>query len=130
MERFPSLIILFSWISLQLKNPERVLGLILISPLCRAPSWSEWFFNKVSLCFLLIYIFYHWVLCIWNLPTTQFTERLLKSHILSAVDGKPLILLWNVQYGKGDPSWAFFQPSKFLDKILLSMFNCTSTGKI
>ncbi|XWS72151.1 hypothetical protein CRYUN_Cryun02cG0015700 [Craigia yunnanensis] len=30
-----------------MKYRERVLGLILISPLCRAPSWTEWFYNKV-----------------------------------------------------------------------------------
>ncbi|KAL9252999.1 NDL1-like protein [Drosera capensis] len=27
---------------------ERVLGLILVSPLCKAPSWTEWLYNKVS----------------------------------------------------------------------------------
>ena len=32
---------------LQMKYRERVLGLILISPLCKGPSWSEWFYNKV-----------------------------------------------------------------------------------
>lgn len=26
---------------------DRVLGLILVSPLCRAPSWSEWLYNKL-----------------------------------------------------------------------------------
>lgn len=31
----------------QMKHRERVLGLILVSPLCKAPSWSEWFYNKV-----------------------------------------------------------------------------------
>ncbi|KAH7294857.1 hypothetical protein KP509_27G022100 [Ceratopteris richardii] len=30
-----------------LKNRERVLGLILVSPICRAPSWTEWFLNKL-----------------------------------------------------------------------------------
>ncbi|XP_060213867.1 protein NDL1-like isoform X3 [Lycium barbarum] len=29
-----------------IKHRERVLGLILVSPLCRAPSWTEWFYNK------------------------------------------------------------------------------------
>ncbi|RYR07300.1 hypothetical protein Ahy_B05g074625 isoform C [Arachis hypogaea] len=29
------------------KYRERVLGLILVSPLCKAPSWTEWFYNKV-----------------------------------------------------------------------------------
>lgn len=31
----------------QMKYPERVLGLILVSPLCKAPSWTEWLYNKV-----------------------------------------------------------------------------------
>ncbi|XP_071737260.1 pollen-specific protein SF21-like [Rutidosis leptorrhynchoides] len=29
-----------------IKYSERVTGLILISPLCREPSWNEWFYNK------------------------------------------------------------------------------------
>ncbi|RWW66790.1 hypothetical protein BHE74_00025822 [Ensete ventricosum] len=29
---------------------ERVLGLILVSPLCMAPSWSEWLYTKVQAC--------------------------------------------------------------------------------
>jgi hypothetical protein len=32
----------------QMKYRQRVLGLILISPLCNAPSWTEWLYNKVS----------------------------------------------------------------------------------
>ncbi|KAK8597758.1 hypothetical protein V6N13_095156 [Hibiscus sabdariffa] len=31
-----------------MKYRKRVVGLILISPLCRAPSWTEWFYNKVK----------------------------------------------------------------------------------
>lgn len=34
--------------ALQMKYRERVLGLILVSPLCKAPSWTEWLYNKVS----------------------------------------------------------------------------------
>lgn len=30
-----------------MKYRERVLGLILVSPLCKAPSWTEWVYNKV-----------------------------------------------------------------------------------
>ncbi|CAA2959083.1 pollen-specific SF21-like [Olea europaea subsp. europaea] len=30
-----------------IKYTQRVMGLILVSPLCRAPSWSEWLCNKV-----------------------------------------------------------------------------------
>lgn len=33
----------------QTKYRERVIGLILVSPLCKAPSWTEWLYNKV--CF-------------------------------------------------------------------------------
>ncbi|KAI8547130.1 hypothetical protein RHMOL_Rhmol07G0171300 [Rhododendron molle] len=38
-----------------IKHTERVLGLILISPLCKAPSWTEWLYNKVMLKFLFFY---------------------------------------------------------------------------
>jgi len=31
----------------QMKYRQRVLGLILVSPLCKEPSWSEWLYNKV-----------------------------------------------------------------------------------
>ncbi|XP_031488383.1 protein NDL1-like isoform X2 [Nymphaea colorata] len=30
-----------------MKYRERVLGLILVSPLCKAPTWSDWLFNKI-----------------------------------------------------------------------------------
>jgi pimeloyl-ACP methyl ester carboxylesterase len=29
------------------KYRDRVIGLMLVSPLCKAPSWSEWLYNKV-----------------------------------------------------------------------------------
>ncbi|KAI6681944.1 hypothetical protein NL676_035825 [Syzygium grande] len=38
-----------------MKYRERVLGLILVSPLCRIPSWSEWFYNKVMSNLLYYY---------------------------------------------------------------------------
>ncbi|GAV68301.1 Ndr domain-containing protein [Cephalotus follicularis] len=38
-----------------MKYRERVVGLILISPLCRAPSWTEWFYNKVMANLLYFY---------------------------------------------------------------------------
>ncbi|KAL5100653.1 hypothetical protein RYX36_004980 [Vicia faba] len=31
-----------------MKYKERVLGLILVSPICKGPSWTEWIYNKVS----------------------------------------------------------------------------------
>ncbi|WOG94276.1 hypothetical protein DCAR_0313569 [Daucus carota subsp. sativus] len=38
-----------------IKYRERVLGLILISPLCKAPSWTEWLCNKVMSNLLYFY---------------------------------------------------------------------------
>lgn len=38
-----------------LKWRERCLGLILVSPLCRAPSWTEWLYNKVMSNLLYYY---------------------------------------------------------------------------
>ncbi|XP_072998981.1 protein NDL1-like isoform X1 [Typha latifolia] len=37
------------------KYRERVLGLLLVSPLCKAPSWTEWLYNKVMSNFLYFY---------------------------------------------------------------------------
>lgn len=37
------------------KYRERVLGLMLVSPICKAPSWSEWLYNKVLLNLLYYY---------------------------------------------------------------------------
>ncbi|PWA80396.1 protein arginine N-methyltransferase 1 [Artemisia annua] len=39
----------------QIKYSERVNGLILISPICREPSWNEWFYNK----FMSKLLYYH-----------------------------------------------------------------------
>lgn len=38
-----------------MKNRDRVIGLILISPLCKSPSWSEWIYNKVMSNLLYFY---------------------------------------------------------------------------
>ncbi|CAI9779894.1 unnamed protein product [Fraxinus pennsylvanica] len=38
-----------------MKYKERILGLILVSPLCKAPSWTEWFHNKVMSNLLYFY---------------------------------------------------------------------------
>ncbi|WVZ15374.1 hypothetical protein V8G54_012940 [Vigna mungo] len=37
------------------KYRERVVGLILVSPLCKAPSWTEWFYNKMMSNLLYFY---------------------------------------------------------------------------
>nr|XP_043630979.1 protein NDL2-like [Erigeron canadensis] len=41
-----------------IKYTRRVLGLILVSPLCKAPSWTEWLCNK-----LLANILYYYGMC-------------------------------------------------------------------
>ncbi|KAK4283933.1 hypothetical protein QN277_000833 [Acacia crassicarpa] len=38
-----------------MKYRDRVLGLILISPLCKSPSWTEWLYNKVMSNLLYFY---------------------------------------------------------------------------
>ncbi|KAE8669076.1 Pollen-specific protein SF21 [Hibiscus syriacus] len=38
-----------------MKYRQRVLGLILVSPLCRLPSWTEWLLNKVMSNLLYFY---------------------------------------------------------------------------
>ncbi|KAJ0971398.1 hypothetical protein J5N97_019357 [Dioscorea zingiberensis] len=38
-----------------IKYRKRVLGLLLVSPLCKAPSWTEWFYNKVMFNLLYYY---------------------------------------------------------------------------
>jgi hypothetical protein len=42
----------FLW---QAKYRDRVLGLILVSPLCKPPTWTEWFYNKVASNLLYYY---------------------------------------------------------------------------
>lgn len=39
----------------QMKHRHRVHGLILISPICTAPCWTEWLYNKVFFSELLQY---------------------------------------------------------------------------
>ncbi|KAL5144708.1 Protein NDL2 [Glycine soja] len=38
-----------------MKYRHRVLGLVLVSPLCKAPSWTEWLYNKVMSNLLYFY---------------------------------------------------------------------------
>ncbi|KAA8525176.1 hypothetical protein F0562_006960 [Nyssa sinensis] len=38
-----------------IKYTQRVLGLILVSPICKAPSWTEWLYNKVMSNLLYFY---------------------------------------------------------------------------
>jgi len=38
-----------NYLLFQAKYRERVLGLILVSPLCKGPTWTEWLYSKVAL---------------------------------------------------------------------------------
>lgn len=59
--------VLVVWV-VQLKYRERVLGLILVSPICQAPSWSEWIYNKA-----LINLLYYWGMT--NIVKEAFLQR-------------------------------------------------------
>lgn len=72
-------------------------GLILVSPLCKVPSWTEWFCNKVS---YLNFFIIGWKL-MNLLPTSAF--------IFYAGDVKLTLLLWHVWSGKGVIAKAIFQ---------------------
>ncbi|ONK80677.1 uncharacterized protein A4U43_C01F20520 [Asparagus officinalis] len=60
---------------------ERVLGLILISPLCKAPSWTDWLYNKVMLNML-----YYYGMC------SLIKEFLLQRYFSKEVRGGPQVL--------------------------------------
>ncbi|KAK8943514.1 Pollen-specific protein SF21 [Platanthera guangdongensis] len=71
---------------------DRVIGLILVSPLCRAPSWTEWLYNKV-----LSNLLYFYGLC-----------GLFKDYLLQRYFSKDL--LGNLQIPESD----IVQACKFL----------------
>ncbi|KAJ4833283.1 hypothetical protein Tsubulata_013213 [Turnera subulata] len=67
-----------------LKYRQRVLGLILISPLCNAPSWTEWLYNKV-----LSNLLYYYGMCGMVkelLLKRYFSKVLLRIHLLRRPD--------------------------------------------
>lgn len=59
-----------------MKYRQRVLGLILVSPLCKAPSWTEWLYNKV-----LSHLLYYYGMC------GVVKELLLKRYFSKDVHG-------------------------------------------
>jgi hypothetical protein len=88
---------------LQSKYRERVLGLILVSPLCKGPTWTEWLYSKVAfvpmaLC-SLIYIFIKTTWLYWQV-------------ILSG-DVQFAVLLWDVWVGEGMPTSAVLQQGRW-----------------
>ncbi|WCJ29578.1 N-MYC downregulated-like 2 [Euphorbia peplus] len=63
-----------------MKYRQRVLGLILISPLCQAPSWTEWLCNKV-----MSNLLYYYGMC------RVVKEFLLKRYFSKEVRGSPQV---------------------------------------
>uniref|UniRef100_A0A7C9D027 Uncharacterized protein n=4 Tax=Opuntia streptacantha TaxID=393608 RepID=A0A7C9D027_OPUST len=61
-----------------LKYRDRVLGLILVSPLCKGPSWTEWLYNK-----LLSNLLYYYGIC------GLVKDCLLKRYFSKEVRGGP-----------------------------------------
>lgn len=59
-----------------IKYPQRVMGLILVSPLCKTPSWAEWLCNKV-----MANLLYYCGMC------GLMTELLLKRYFSKEVRG-------------------------------------------
>ncbi|KAJ7290886.1 hypothetical protein O6H91_Y293100 [Diphasiastrum complanatum] len=60
-----------------LKNKERVQGLILVSPLCRTPSWTEWLYNKA-----LVNLLYFWGIC--NFVKETLLQRYFSQETLAS----------------------------------------------
>jgi len=59
---------------LQSKYRERVLGLILVSPICKGPTWTEWLYSKVA--------FLQMALCSSGLHIYQNHMTMLTSYIV------------------------------------------------
>jgi hypothetical protein len=118
----------------QTKYQERVLGLMLVSLVCKAPSWCEWLYNKVitssfisvisdALCPSVNYSFHY-----------AFSVLTSESHVPGII--KLALLLWDTwisqgkfalvifQHGTFDPPSAFLSPfsSSHPYRCLLSRF--------
>jgi pimeloyl-ACP methyl ester carboxylesterase len=91
------------------KYRERVLGLMLVSPLCKAPSWSEWLYNKVITDTFLSYN----ALCAVNYSFLCAVFRVLtpESHVPGII--KLALLLWDTWLSQGKLASALFQHGTF-----------------
>ncbi|KVH93948.1 Ndr [Cynara cardunculus var. scolymus] len=69
-----------NYFRLLIKYRDRVTGLILVSPLCKAPSWTEWFYNK-----LMSNLLYYYGMC------GLLKECLLQRYFSKDVRGNPEI---------------------------------------
>ncbi|XP_068651745.1 protein NDL1-like [Aristolochia californica] len=64
-----------------MKYRERVIGLILVSPVCKAPSWTEWLYNK-----LMSNVLYYYGMC------SMVKEMLLQRYFSKEVRGSAQVL--------------------------------------
>ncbi|XP_057851946.1 protein NDL1 isoform X2 [Cryptomeria japonica] len=64
-----------------IKYKERVAGLILVSPLCRQPSWTEWLYDK-----LMINLLYFYGMC--GLVKETLLQRYFSEGLRSIVAGE------------------------------------------
>ena len=74
-----------------MKYRERVIGLILVFPLCRAPSGSEWIYNKVLPRTLSTAAFFFG-------KKIEIIHNLIISNFLYVGHVKFAILLWHVWF--------------------------------
>ncbi|KAG5018475.1 hypothetical protein JHK82_014419 [Glycine max] len=66
-----------------MKYRHRVLGLVLVSPLCKAPSWTEWLYNKV-----MSNLLYFYGMC------GVVKEILLKRYFSKSLDERQSLNVW------------------------------------
>ncbi|KAI3785325.1 hypothetical protein L1987_44441 [Smallanthus sonchifolius] len=73
----------------QLKYRDRVTGLILVSPLCKAPSWTEWFYYK-----LMSNLLYYYGMC--GLLKECLLQRYFSKEVLSSmISDKTFFSRWS-----------------------------------
>ena len=81
-----------------MKHRHRVHGLILISPICTAPCWTEWLYNKVVFLNERTIMIVFW-----------FIGIILLTDFPYAGDVKFALFLWHVWGSEGVVAEAVFQ---------------------
>ncbi|XP_065011028.1 protein NDL1-like isoform X3 [Musa acuminata AAA Group] len=85
-----------------IKYRERVLGLVLVSPLCKAPSWTEWLYSKIlcnllyfyGMCDLIKECLLHRYFCKEVCGNTQIPESEIVQACRSLLDERQSINVW------------------------------------
>ena len=97
---------------IQQRHPERVLGMILVSPLCRAPTWSEWLYNKVQ---ILMKFHMSWVFPWFEYDFPQLSNL---CYCMYAAFGECSLFLWHVQPCQGDFASKVLQPGNQYNSLV------------